>query len=129
STKGIKENLRGEAEVLAKLRSKYIIQFYDFIVKDETPYIVTEYAANGSLADVIENKKIKNNKWYEVVRISIDIANGINFLHENGIIHCDLKSKNILMTRNMDAKIADFGIISIREINEKGQSVYSSNSK
>ena len=47
--------------------------------------------------------------WNERTRISVDIANGINFLHNIGIIHRDLKSRNILMTGNMEVKITDFG--------------------
>ena len=66
--------------------------------------------------------------WNKRTRISVDIAKGINFLHNIGIIHRDLKSRNILMTDNMEVKITDFGIISTKikndTNNEENQSVY-----
>ena len=69
--------------------------------------IVMEYVEGGSLQDII----VKNGltTWQIKTQIAKDICLGMAHLHSQGIIHCGIKSSNILLTRYNEARICDFG--------------------
>ncbi|KAG6626034.1 hypothetical protein I3843_15G016700 [Carya illinoinensis] len=74
--------------------------------------LVYEYMSNGTLSDYLFKSEIKPN-WEERIKISLNIARGILYLHEEcetHIIHCDLNPNNILMDEHGCAKLADFGL-------------------
>ncbi|KAH8552391.1 kinase-like domain-containing protein [Umbelopsis sp. PMI_123] len=75
--------------------------------------MITEYAENGSLSDVIINKSIEIN-WDMKKRVINEITLGIAFLHLNNVIHRDLKSLNILMDEHYRAKLCDFGLSTVK---------------
>ncbi|KAL7588299.1 hypothetical protein Lser_V15G36938 [Lactuca serriola] len=79
--------------------------------------LVFEYMTKGSLADILFDPKSKPS-WSERIRIALDIAHGIFYLHEEcetPIIHCDIKPQNILMDEYGNAKISDFGLAKLLE--------------
>ena len=68
---------------------------------------------NGSLTDIIFCSVERNPYWNQRVRIALDAAKGILYLHdecEPPILHCDIKPQNILMDEFWTAKILDFGL-------------------
>uniref|UniRef100_A0A1I7U3F1 Protein kinase domain-containing protein n=1 Tax=Caenorhabditis tropicalis TaxID=1561998 RepID=A0A1I7U3F1_9PELO len=111
--------LEKEAEILSKIRHKNIIQFYGICKATGNDYfIVTEYAERGSLYDFIHSEESLNlsnggiNSFDFVVKWASQIANGIQYLHYDAvdtIIHRDLKSKNVVLDKNLVCKICDFG--------------------
>ncbi|KAF1761637.1 hypothetical protein GCK72_009893 [Caenorhabditis remanei] len=113
--------LEKEAEILSKIRHKNIIQFYGICKATGNDYfIVTEYAEKGSLYDYIHSDESHNistssggqNSFDVVVKWASQIANGIQYLHYDAvdtIIHRDLKSKNVVLDKNLVCKICDFG--------------------
>ncbi|KAB1220870.1 G-type lectin S-receptor-like serine/threonine-protein kinase RLK1 [Morella rubra] len=71
-----------------------------------------EYMSQGTLADYLFKSKIKPN-WEERIKIALNIARGIRYLHEEceiRIIHCDINPNNILMDEYGSPKISDFGL-------------------
>ncbi|GJW30358.1 kinase-like domain, phloem protein 2-like protein [Tanacetum coccineum] len=79
--------------------------------------LVYELASKGSLEDYLgNNDKMTNITWIQRLKICLDIAHGLNYIHTNTdqdkqkIIHRDIKSANILLGENWEAKIADFGL-------------------
>ncbi|CAH1431177.1 unnamed protein product [Lactuca virosa] len=79
--------------------------------------LVFEYMTKGSIADILFDPKSKPS-WSERIRIALDIAHGIFYLHEEcetPIIHCDIKPQNILMDEYGCAKISDFGLAKLLE--------------
>jgi|JFJP01.1.fsa_nt_gi serine/threonine protein kinase len=75
------------------------------------PFIVMEYCANGTLEDWIMKKKPLNMS--RITAIARDVLKGMEALHQNGIIHRDIKAENILFDAQDRAKVADFGIAAL----------------
>jgi serine/threonine protein kinase len=72
-----------------------------------TPHLVIEYVDGTTLDKLLQSPKIEIK---EACRIAFDIAAGLECAHSKSIIHCDLKPKNILISKVGEAKITDFGI-------------------
>ena len=67
-----------------------------------------EYCQKGSLYDFLHSHD--SFVWSDKIRVSIQIAKGLSYLHSHSIIHRDLKSLNVLLTENLQPKIGDFGL-------------------
>lgn len=97
-----------ESQAAASLSHPNIVNVYDVGVEDNIYYIVMEYVKGKTLKDLIVQKKKLNID--ESIEIAIQIADGLNHAHINGIIHRDVKPHNILITEDGRAKVTDFGI-------------------
>ncbi|XP_073104291.1 G-type lectin S-receptor-like serine/threonine-protein kinase LECRK4 [Elaeis guineensis] len=103
---------RTEMRTIGRTHHKNLVRLLGFCDEGTNRLLVYEYMSNGSLADLIF-KADGHPGWDERVRIALDIARGIHYLHEEcetRIIHCDIKPQNILMDDNWTAKISDFGL-------------------
>jgi len=96
-----------EVTLLSELRHPNVILYMGVCVDTRDKIIVTEYMENGSLYNLLRLQKLK---IMTVHRIAKDIALGMNYLHEENVLHRDLTSRNILLTKHMQAKVADFGL-------------------
>ncbi|CAB5366937.1 unnamed protein product [Rhizophagus irregularis] len=83
-----------------------IIKFYGIISDGNQWYLVTEWAERGNLREFYQNKNDFDLKLK--LRISLDIARGLNFLRTVEIFHRDIRAENILITLNETAKLANF---------------------
>ncbi|CAK8563407.1 unnamed protein product [Lathyrus sativus] len=108
----------GEREFQAEVRSigkthhRNLVRLLGFCVEGSKRLLVYEYMSNSSLGKLLFGDQ-RRPDWNERVRIALDIARGISYLHEEcdaPIIHCDLKPHNILMDEFWTAKISDFGL-------------------
>lgn len=89
-----------------------IIKIYDYYEGKNSIGILLEYASNGTLEDYLDYF-IKNNRYLsrgKVEHIMLQLASGIKELHKKGIVHRDLKPANILIDKEYNIKIADFGV-------------------
>ncbi|PWA81130.1 protein kinase-like domain-containing protein [Artemisia annua] len=109
---------QNELNMMFRFHHHNIINFIGYCDEDNEMIIVNEYASNGSLedylADVLDNKR-RSLTWVERLRICIGAAQGLDYLHwglgeNNRVIHRDVKSGNILLDDNLEAKICDFGL-------------------
>uniref|UniRef100_A0A803M956 Protein kinase domain-containing protein n=1 Tax=Chenopodium quinoa TaxID=63459 RepID=A0A803M956_CHEQI len=112
--KKMKWNAYEELKILQKVNHGNLVRLEGFSIdpEDATCYLVYEFIENGSLYFWLHENKRKLN-WKARLRISIDIANGLQYFHEHTrpqVIHKDIKSSNILLDTNMRAKIANFGL-------------------
>ncbi|CEL93395.1 unnamed protein product [Vitrella brassicaformis CCMP3155] len=107
-----------ELSVLHRLRHPNVIQLLGLCL-DQRYMIVMEFLPCGSLFDVLHRHKLKLEPR-KILRISRDICSGMAYLHEQGVLHCDLKSSNIVVSNNWDIKICDFGLSSpLRDYDRK----------
>eukprot|EP01087_Luapelamoeba_hula_P003949 TRINITY_DN138_c0_g2_i1.p1 TRINITY_DN138_c0_g2~~TRINITY_DN138_c0_g2_i1.p1 ORF type:complete len:1696 (-),score=223.93 TRINITY_DN138_c0_g2_i1:132-5219(-) len=109
---------RAEVAFLSEMHHPNIVLFIGACVKRPNLCIVTEYVIQGSLKDVLSNKGIKL-AWATRMKIAKGAALGVFYLHSLNpvILHRDLKSSNILIDENWNAKVADFGFARVRQDN------------
>ncbi|KAF0457463.1 kinase-like protein [Gigaspora margarita] len=95
---------------------EHIVRFYGIVLSSDqiNGYLVTEWMEKGNLREYYKNHKLDWNKKFE---FAIDICQGIGFLSAVGILHHDIRGKNILINHNHRAKIANFGLRRIYEKN------------
>ncbi|KAL3685537.1 hypothetical protein R1sor_003559 [Riccia sorocarpa] len=113
SSQGVKEFVT-EIELLSRLDGKHLVRLLGSCVVGEQLYLVYRHVANGSLSDHLHGENRKSRTlfpWATRVRIALGAATGIKFLHEQEppVLHRDIKAANILLTRNFNAKVCDFG--------------------
>lgn len=99
---------RHEAQAVASLSHSNIVGVYDVGFEENMHYIVMEFVEGESLKDYIRRKGMIPGP--EACDIATQILAGVQHAHEHGIIHRDLKSHNILMSKDGQAKVTDFGI-------------------
>ena len=99
--------LNREVEKLAVLYTcRNIVELLDVGWDADPPYYVMEYLENGSLAALLEKGPLPPS---EAVRIVRTIVQALVHAHGSGILHCDLKPANILLDKNYEPRLADFG--------------------
>ena len=96
-----------EINILSKLNHPNIVCFYGITKNINKYYLVLELAETNLTSFLHLNQSLN---WKERIKLSIDICRGLSSLHQNNIIHRDLKSENILIFKNNIIKITDFGI-------------------
>lgn len=99
---------RQEACNAAGLSHPNIVNIYDCGNEHDIYYIVMEYVVGRSLKEVIEDNGSLD--YGTAVRYAIGIASALKQAHDHAIVHCDVKSQNILIDTKGVAKITDFGI-------------------
>ena len=97
-----------EIQLLKKLQHSNIVKYFDSVRDTENLYIILEYCENGSLHTICKNfGKFPENL---VSLYTAQVLRGLLFLHDQGVIHRDIKGANILTTKEGLVKLADFGV-------------------
>ncbi|EFA81288.1 LISK family protein kinase [Heterostelium album PN500] len=97
-----------------------VIQFYGIAEKERSFFLLTELVAGGDLHWYIKNLDIKMS-WRLVLLIAKDIASSMVYLHNNNVVHRDLKSTNLLVAENWVIKVCDFGLARKVDLSAKSQ--------
>lgn len=93
---------------MQKLDHVNIVHYIATIKTKNFLYIVLEYMENGSLSNVIK-KFGAFSESLSSIYVS-QVLSGLNYLHEQGVLHRDIKGANILTTKDGQVKLADFGV-------------------
>ncbi|XP_042491305.1 receptor protein-tyrosine kinase CEPR1-like isoform X2 [Macadamia integrifolia] len=107
--------LKTEVETLGSIRHKNIVKLYCYLSSSDLNLLVYEYMPNGNLWDALHRGKSILD-WPTRHRIALGIAQGLAYLHHDikpPIIHRDIKSTNILLSAEYQAKVADFGVAKV----------------
>ena len=109
------ERFLQEARFLEKLRHPHILPIIDASMQDGLPYLIAEYASQGSLKERLERQAPKPLPVEEAITILTQVGQALHFAHQQDIVHRDLKPANILFNARGEALLADFGIAVVLE--------------
>ncbi|KAG5184564.1 kinase-like domain-containing protein [Tribonema minus] len=118
------EELRRKIKLNAGLKFPYIVQLFGACTVPPTICLVMELSDHGSLYDVLKRAREKGDAydayetpdWEEKLAILSDVTRAISYLHQNGMLHYDLKSTNVLVFDKWRAKVCDIGLAKIDKI-------------
>ena len=103
-----------EIEILKKLNHPNIVKLYDTIITDKSILLIQELVNGISLREyynreIRNQKNISENKFKLLTSIFKQIFSAFDYIHKKNIVHRDIKLENILLTKNHEIKIIDFG--------------------
>lgn len=108
STDSFKKFLK-EAEVWSKLKHKNIVKVYDYGTKP-LPWLAMELMEGGSLDDKVKKGSLEVR---DALKIAVEIADAICYAHRYGVVHQDIKPKNVLFDNQGNPKITDWGLAKV----------------
>ncbi|MFS7928258.1 putative protein kinase RLK-Pelle-CrRLK1L-1 family [Helianthus anomalus] len=117
---GIPEFLK-EITTLSRYRHENLITLLGFCYQGDEMILVYNYASRGSLDSYLNSPHLT---WFQRLKICLDAAEGLSYLHDprgthQRLIHCDVKSANILLDDNWNGKVSDFGLSIMGPANEQ----------
>ena len=110
-----RKRLRNEALALAKLSHPNIETIYELGSQDGVDFLVTEYVAGATLADRIASGPLPES---ELLKIAAQIGSALEEAAGNGLVHLDLKPRNMMLTPKGQVKLLDFGLARIMKPND-----------
>lgn len=120
-SEGEKE-FRTELNIIGQTNHRNLVKLLGYCNQANHRILVYEFMSKGSLSSLLFTGANKP-KWRQRFRILVSVAKGLAYLHQecnNPIIHCDIKSQNILLNDSLDAKIADFGLSKLLKKDQSG---------
>jgi serine/threonine protein kinase/tetratricopeptide (TPR) repeat protein len=103
----LKERFRREARLIARLEHPHLLPVYDFDGDHEPPYIVMRYLEGGTLKQVLAEGELPHSEMLYTLK---QVAAALDYAHRQGVVHRDLKPSNIMIDREGNAFVTDFGI-------------------
>ncbi len=101
------QRLRREARAMAVISHPNLAMIHGVETWRETPFIVQEYVAGGTLAQRLATRRLAVD---EVLGLGVTLAEFLDHLHSSGVVHCDIKPSNIGFTERGVLKVLDFGL-------------------
>ncbi|XP_036388448.1 tyrosine-protein kinase HCK [Megalops cyprinoides] len=111
------EAFLAEANLMKTLHHDKLVRLYA-VVSEEPIYIITEFMEKGSLLDFLKSDEGNRVQLPKLIDFSAQIAEGMAYIEQRNYIHRDLRAANILVSKALVCKIADFGLARIIEDNE-----------
>ena len=98
-----------EARIAASLVHPHIVSVIEFDIHNNIPFIVMEYAKNGSLRRI--HHAGEPLLWETIIHYVQQVTEALTFIHNHGIIHQDVKPENMLLDNNHEILVSDFGTV------------------
>ncbi|XP_070613805.1 serine/threonine-protein kinase PLK4-like isoform X2 [Erythrolamprus reginae] len=106
---GMVQRVQNEVKIHCQLKHPSILELYNYFEDSNYVYLILEMCHNGEMSRYLKNRK-NHFSEEEVRNFMHQIITGMLYLHSHGILHRDLTLSNLLLTNNMNIKIADFGL-------------------
>uniref|UniRef100_H2Y4H8 non-specific serine/threonine protein kinase n=1 Tax=Ciona savignyi TaxID=51511 RepID=H2Y4H8_CIOSA len=101
-----RELLFNEVVIMRDYHHENIVDMYSsFLVGDEL-WVVMEYMEGGALTDLVTRHRLNEP---QIATVCVSVLNALAYLHSQGVIHRDIKSDSILLTKDLTVKLSDFG--------------------
>ena len=115
-----------EVTFLNELSNPHIIKYYNNFIEGDNLYIIVQYVSNGDIQEYIDARKEINRHFQEeeLLNIFLQCMMALSYIHKKGVIHRDIKPKNILIDNNMKIKLGDFGIAALIFEKNKKDNIY-----
>jgi serine/threonine-protein kinase len=107
NTEEARQRFEREARAVARLRHRNILSVFDFGDFNGQPYMVTEYMPNGSLQERLPKEPLAPEQAIELLR---PLAEALDYAHDQGIVHRDVKPANVFLDGEWQPVLADFGL-------------------
>jgi serine/threonine protein kinase len=104
---------RQEARTIARLAHPNIVRVLDFDVEDETPYLVMEYAPDGSLRQHLPAGTPLSPA--AILPYLMQVAEALQYAHDQRLVHRDIKPENLLLGRRGEVLLTDFGVATLAQ--------------
>ena len=115
------QQFRKEAETIAALKHPHIVRLLDFAIEQGTPFLVLDYAPNGSLRT--RHADGEQLPLETIMQYVAQLADALQYAHDNHIIHRDIKPDNVLIDQHGTLLLSDFGIAKISKTGRSARSV------
>lgn len=117
---GFFERFEREVDVVAHLEHPHILPIYDYGKAEGVPYIAMRYLAGGSLAQLVRRGI---PRLEDLDKPLTQVAQALDYAHQQGIIHRDIKPGNVMLDENGNAYLSDFGIARVLGSNLTGSAI------
>ena len=108
----VKTKNKNEVKFLEKLEHPHVVKIYYSFEENDKLYIILDYINNGDVEILINSYKTLNINIPEelIWNLLLQSLSGLTYIHEKGVMHRDIKPRNLLLDNNMSIKLADFGV-------------------
>ena len=108
-----------EARIVAKLEHPNIVPIYDFNENNGQPYLVMKYIDGKTLKQVMDNSPPNLQRILQIMR---QVANALDYAHQRGVLHRDVKPSNVLLSHDDQIYLTDFGLARLVQAGDSSMS-------
>jgi NIMA (never in mitosis gene a)-related kinase len=99
-----------EATIMSKVQCQYVCKYYDSYLNKDTINIIMEYCENGDLGKYLKKQMGRQLAEAKIWKFFIEMCLGLRYLHSNKILHRDIKTINMFLTKDDKVKVGDLGV-------------------